>query len=140
MWFDWLPADDIIVVSEIGEQWSPQTAPARQAETPIIKSSLVGLKMLVTMGIKIPKVPQEVPVENERIQATKKMIAGRKLARPAAAEFIRPSTYSAAPKRPVIFLRAVANVRIKIAGTIALKPLGIQAIASLKVTTRLAIR
>ena len=36
---------------------------------------------------------------------------------------------------PVIFLRAVANVRIRIAGTIAMKPLGIASIASLNVTT-----
>ena len=96
--------------------------------------------MLVTIGIKIPKVPHDVPVEKESTQATRKIIAGRKLARPAAAEFIRPSTYSAAPKSPVIFLRAVAKVRIKIAGTIALKPFGIQAIASLNVITRLATR
>ena len=140
MWFDWLPADDIMVVSEIGEQWSPQTAPARQAETPIIRSSLVGAKILVTIGIRIPKVPHDVPVENESTQATRNIIAGRKLARPAAAEFIRTRTYSAAPRSEVIFLSAVAKVRIKIAGTIALKPLGMQAIASLNVTTRLAIR
>ena len=40
-WFTWLlcaPADAMIVVSEIGEQWSPQTAPAIQAEIEIIIS------------------------------------------------------------------------------------------------------
>jgi len=37
-WIHWAPADDIIVVSEIGEQWSPQTAPAIQAEMEIIIS------------------------------------------------------------------------------------------------------
>lgn len=140
MWFDWLPADDIIVVSEIGEQWSPQTAPARHAETPIIKSSLVGSKIAVTIGIRIPKVPHEVPVANERPHATKKIIAGKKLARPAAAESMSILTNSAAPKRPVMFLSAVAKVRINIAGTIAIKPLGTHSIASLKVITLLAIR
>ena len=38
-WLIWLhcaPADAIIVVSEIGEQWSPHTAPAMQAEMEII--------------------------------------------------------------------------------------------------------
>ena len=38
-WFTWLhcaPAEDIIVVSEIGEQWSPHTAPAIHAEIAII--------------------------------------------------------------------------------------------------------
>ena len=140
MWFDWLPADDIIVVSEIGEQWSPQTAPARQAETPIIKSGLVGSNIAVTIGIRIPNVPHDVPVEKARTQATKKIIAGKKFARPAAAESISAPTKSAAPKRPVIFLRDVAKVRIKIAGTIATKPFGIESIASLKVITLLAMR
>ena len=32
----WAPAEDMIVVSEIGEQWSPQTAPAIQAEIEMI--------------------------------------------------------------------------------------------------------
>ena len=32
------PADDIIVVSEMGEQWSPHTAPAIQAEMEMIMS------------------------------------------------------------------------------------------------------
>ena len=31
MWLHWAPALDMIVVSEIGEQWSPQTEPAMQA-------------------------------------------------------------------------------------------------------------
>ena len=92
------------------------------------------------MGIRIPKVPQEVPVANARRHATTNMIAGRKLARPAAAPFITPPTYSAAPKSPVIFLSVVAKVRISIAGTMAIKPFGIHSIASLKVTTRLAMR
>ena len=124
-WFMWshtAPADDIIVVSEIGEQWSPHTAPARQADIPIIISSESPGKIAVTIGIKIPNVPQDVPVEKARKQATRNIIAGRKFARPAAADFISISTYSAAPSRPVIFLRAVAKVKIKIAGTIALKP------------------
>ena len=142
-WFKWLhcaPADDIIVVSEIGEQWSPQTAPARQADIPIIRSSLSAGKIAATIGISIPKVPQDVPVEKDRIHATINIIAGKKFARPAAAESIRVLTNISAPRSPVIFLRAVAEVRIKIAGTIAIKPFGIQDIASLKVTILLAVR
>ena len=72
------PADDIIVVSEIGEQWSPHTAPARQADIPIISKLLSAGKIAATMGIKIPNVPHDVPVENARIQATTKIIAGKK--------------------------------------------------------------
>ena len=32
------PADDMMVVSEMGEQWSPHTAPAMQAEMEMIIS------------------------------------------------------------------------------------------------------
>ena len=130
----------MIVVSEIGEQWSPQTAPARHADIPIIKYSLVGSKIAATIGIRIPNVPHDVPVENDKTHATIKMIAGRKLASPDAAESISPPTYTSAPKSPVMFFSAVANVRIRIAGTIAIKPFGIHSIASLKVITLLAMR
>ena len=53
IWFDIAPADDMIVVSEIGEQWSPHTAPARQAAMPMMSSSLVGSNIAVTIGISI---------------------------------------------------------------------------------------
>ena len=115
------PAEDMMVVSEMGEQWSPQTAPARHAEMPMNSRGSLTENILQTMGIRIPKVPQEVPVANARNAATTKMIAGRKLARPAAAESIKPPTNTSAPSMPVMFLSAVAKVRIKMAGTIALK-------------------
>ena len=94
-------------------------------------------KIAVTIGIRIPNVPHDVPVAKARPQATRNMIAGRKLASPSAAPFIRSATKYFAPRRPVIFLRAVANVRIVIAGTIALKPSGTHSIAPLKVITLL---
>jgi hypothetical protein len=68
----------MIVVSEIGEQWSPQTAPARHADIPMIPSVLPTGKIAVTIGIRIPNVPQLVPVENAMKHATTKIIAGRK--------------------------------------------------------------
>ena len=69
----------MIVVSDMGEQWSPHTAPAIQAEMEIIISwGLEFINTFTTMGIRIPKVPQEVPVENARKHATRKIIAGRK--------------------------------------------------------------
>ena len=78
----------MMVVSEIGEQWSPHTAPARQADTPIIISWLVGGNTAVTIGINIPKVPQDVPVAKARPQATRKMIAGSIRVSPSAAPFL----------------------------------------------------
>ena len=64
----------------MGEQWSPQTAPAIQAEIPMIMISLFMSppKTATTIGMRIPKVPQEVPVENARNAATAKMTAGSK--------------------------------------------------------------
>ena len=75
----------MIVVSEIGEQWSPQTAPAMQAEMAIvIRVGLVAWNASTTIGIRIPKVPQEVPVANARKQPTRKMIAGSRFTIPDA--------------------------------------------------------
>lgn len=63
----------MMVVSDMGEQWSPHTAPAIQAEIEMIISC--GLELAnteTTMGIRIPKVPQEVPVANARPHPTKR--------------------------------------------------------------------
>ena len=95
----------------MGEQWSPQTEPARQADIPIIPSVLPAGNMLSTIGIRIPNVPHEVPVAKEIPQATRKMIAGRKLLS-APAEARAFSTNASDSKSPVIFLREVAIVRI----------------------------
>ena len=56
----------MIVVSEIGEQWSPQTAPDRQDAIEITSISYVSAEPNTpqTIGIRIAKVPQLVPVEN----------------------------------------------------------------------------
>ena len=53
MWSQRAPAEDMIVVSEMGEQWSPQTAPARQAEIEIIISSPPPGNTAHTIGNKI---------------------------------------------------------------------------------------
>ena len=69
----------MIVVSEIGEQWSPQTAPARHAEMEII--SIVSDKTEpkpTTIGIRIPNVPHDVPVENEISTARPNRINGKR--------------------------------------------------------------
>ena len=140
-WLTWshcAPAEAIIVVSEIGEQWSPHTAPAIQAEIEIIISSgLVSWNTATTIGIKIPNVPHEVPVAKAKRHPTTKIIAGKKITNPDAALPITPATYSAAPRLSVILFKVHANVRIKIAGTIALKPSAKQAIQSLNEITLL---
>lgn len=84
IWLHWAPAEDIIVVSEIGEQWSPQTAPARQADMLITPRVLPMGKILRTIGIRIPKVPQEVPVAKAMKHAIIKIIAGSRLFKDSA--------------------------------------------------------
>ena len=60
--------------------------------------------------------------------------------RPGAAFSICVATKVEAPSRPVIFLSVMAKVRMSSAGTMATKPLGMQAMASLKVMTRRQMR
>ena len=125
----------MIVVSEIGEQWSPHTEPARQADMPMICITSPEGKIVTTIGIRMPNVPHDVPVAKEIPQATRKIIAGRKDCRLPAALPITSEIKGFAPRTAVMFLRDVANVRIRIAGTIAINPLGMHSIASLIVIT-----
>ena len=94
---------------------------------------------LKTMGISIPKVPHEVPVENDRPTAIRKMIAGSSIWKPAALPSTRFEIYIFAPRESVIALRVHAQQRISIAETIALKPSGRDPISSLKLIFLLKI-
>ena len=78
MWSQPAPADDKIVVSEIGEQWSPNTDPEKIAASIIVKKCMwsVCIRIGTIIGIKIPKVPQAVPVEKDKKAPTTKIIAG----------------------------------------------------------------
>ena len=125
----------MIVVSEIGEQWSPQTAPAMQAETAMIVIDEPGIAAR-TIGIRMPNVPQLVPVENARMTAITKMIAGRKFCRPAAGPLMMSEMKTFAPSESVIVFNVHAQQRIMIAGTIALKPSGNASMQSRKLITR----
>ena len=126
----------------MGEQWSPQTAPAIHAEMDIIISSLLMSlwKALTTMGIRSPKVPQEVPVANARKAPITNINAGKKLIiMPLEAKLsTRPATYSAAPSESVMLFKVQASTRIRIAGTILLKPSGTAFIHSSKDNTLVA--
>ncbi len=102
----------------------------------IINCGLVFSNTATTIGIKIPKVPQEVPVAKAKRQSTTKIIAGRKFNRLPALTSTRPATYTSAPRLSVIAFNVQAKVRIRIAGTIALKPSGMQAMQSENLRTR----
>lgn len=68
----------MIVVSDIGEQWSPHTDPARQADIEITSISDSSGKTAHTIGIRILNVPQLVPVEKARNTDTANITAGIK--------------------------------------------------------------
>ena len=115
-------------MSEIGEQWSPQTAPAIHAEIEMIISvGSVLLKTATTIGMRIPNVPQDVPVAKARKIAITNTRAGRKLMKLPAPLCTIPATNSFAPRLSVIPFNVHARVRIRMAGTIALNPSGRQA-------------
>ena len=134
MCLHWAPALAIIVVSEIGEQWSPQTAPAIHAEIETILIAPSG-KAAIQIGIKIEKVPHEVPVAKESTTAMIKIIAGRKILKPWAEPSTTDETNCFACKESVVPFKVHARQRIKIAGTIALKPSGKHSIHSLNERT-----
>ena len=85
-----------------------------------------------TMGIRIPKVPQLVPVEKASRQPTTNTITGRIICIPVALSRTKSRTKYLAPRESVMAFRLQAKVRIIMAGTMALKPSGTQLIMSLK--------
>ncbi len=103
----------------------------------IINCGLELINTSTTIGMRIPNVPQEVPVEKARKHATMKMIAGRKFIKDPALLCTASATKVAAPRESVMAFSVQAKVRIRIAGTMALKPSGRQAIQSLKLKTLL---
>ena len=123
-----------MVVSEMGEQWSPHTAPAMQAE--MHDDAPVGLSMgktFCTMGIRMPKVPQLVPVAKARHAADQEHDGRQEAsAGPRHCSYTKSRTKYLAPRESVMAFRVQAKVRIRMAGTMALKPSGMQAIISLK--------
>ena len=120
-----------MVVSEMGEQWSPQTAPAMQAEMQMMAMGLLMSNTLCTMGIRMPKVPQLVPVAKASRQPTANTITGRNICSPEAVRTKSRTKYFA-PRESVILFRDQAKVRMRMAGTMALKPSGMQPIISRK--------
>ena len=72
-----LPIEERIVVSEIGEQWSPKVAPASTAPiAPKMTASPPPWATGIAIGKRIAMVPQLVPVTNETKPATTKTPAG----------------------------------------------------------------
>ena len=142
-----------MVVSEMGEQWSPITAPPRVAAMAIISISLPLIRSAVrsaaatppentgmTMGSRMVKVPQEVPVAKPRNAAIMNTTAGRKLCRLSPKPETMSATKSGAPRALVTSPMVQARQRIRMAGTICLKPSGRQSISSVNFMERRTIK
>lgn len=130
----------MIVVSEIGDIWSPHTAPAIHAEIEMILSGFdASGNTAMQIGINIPNVPHEVPVANARNDAITKIIAGKKFIKDDALPLTTLATKSFAPRESVMFFNVQARQRISIAGTIALNPSGIQLMQSVNLRVLLTV-
>ena len=92
-------------------------------------------KTPTTIGIRIEKVPQEVPVAKAKAAATRKITAGSRDCRAAAFPATMVDTNWSAPKRLVMPDRVQANVRIRMGEIIALNPSTKQFINSVKLIT-----
>ena len=90
--------------------------------------------MPVTIGISIPNVPHEVPVENASRDAVMNITTGRRLENAAAVSPTVMRMKFSALRSEVMFLSEAARVRINIGEIIAEKPCGIHSIAVLKLT------
>ena len=122
-----------MVVSEMGEQWSPNTLPARVADRQI--STRLGSTAWATgttMGIRMPKVPQAVPVEKLRKPATTKMMAGsRPPEMPPSATMVLTKSGVCSRSRHTP-LMAQASTRMVLAGIMAFMPSPAQSMKDLR--------
>ena len=138
----------MIVVSEMGEQWSPITAPPKVAAMEIISRLLFRSPTVrstagvppentgMTMGSRMEKVPQEVPVAKPRNAAMMNTTAGSRAYRLPLRFSTMPATNSGAPRPLVTSPIVQARHRIRMAGTICLKPSGRQSISSVNFMER----
>ena len=109
-----------MVVSEIGEQWSPITAPAHTAATAAGSRELPANTGTAT-GMRMPMVPQLVPVAKASSPPTRNSTSGNravKVSRPANS----PWTKAAASSRAAKDFSPQAKVSTSSAGVISLKP------------------
>ena len=119
-------------MSEIGEQWSPITEPERIEEsTSALSEGSTLLQTATAIGMRMPKVPHEVPVENAIRAASRNSAAGRIQSgrTPAPAPPLTASERkSSMPSRRLQIAESVqARARMISAETIIRMPAGMQA-------------
>ena len=119
--------DESIVVSEIGEQWSPNTAPVRTAPMEAIMRGVTVSVALdtaaaigITMGMSIVLVPHEVPVAKAITMAIAKTKEGRIF--PDNIPFVISTSHWASPISVTTDFRAKARASIITATSMDLTP------------------
>ena len=125
MWSEPAAKDDRIVVSDIGEQWSPNVPPPRIA--PTVQSNTVSISPPVivnakgiAIGVMIANVPHEEPVKKEIIAHVMNVIVTNKAG--VMKDSVKLMMKSAVPRPLVMELMQYAIARIKIALNTALIP------------------
>jgi len=132
MWRHCAPVDERIVVSEIGEQWSPITEPERIEEsTSALSDGSTLSHTAIAIGMRMPNVPHEVPVEKAITAASRKSAAGRTASgrTPArAARSTEPAMNESMPSSLLQIVESVhASTRMMSAETIMRMPAGMHA-------------
>ena len=136
MWSEPAASDDRIVVSDIGEQWSPNVPPPSTA--PIVQNTnvvssppvIVNAKG-ITIGTMIANVPHEDPVKKEIRAHVMNVIVTSKAG--VMKDSVKLMMKSAVPRPLVMELMQYAIARIKIALNTALIPSTAVAMSSLRV-------
>ena len=123
-----------MVVSEMGEQWSPHTAPAMQAEMQMMPRGLSSGEHVLHNGDQDAEGAPAGAGGKGQAAADEEDDGGQQQSAgsPAAELCTKSRTKYLAPRESVMAFRDQAKVRIRMAGTMALKPSGMQAIISLK--------
>ena len=136
MWSEPAAKDDRIVVSDIGEQWSPNVPPPRIA--PTVQSNTVSISPPVivnakgiAIGVMIANVPHEEPVKKEINAHVKNVTVTSKAG--VMKDSVKLMMKSAVPRPLVMELMQYAIARIKIALNTALIPSTAVAMSSLRV-------
>ena len=126
MWSEPAARDDRIVVSDIGEQWSPNVPPPRIA--PTVQSNTVSISPPVivnakgiAIGVMIANVPHEEPVKKEINAHVKNVTVTSKAG--VMKDSVKLMMKSAVPRPLVMELMQYAIARIRIAPNTALTPL-----------------
>ena len=109
-----------MVVSVMGEAWSPKMPPEMTAAMTRGMSKPMLAPKAKPMGIMMEKVPQLVPVEKAVILATMKMSKGTSVG--LMFPLSKLARYLAVPRSPMTLPMKMANIKMSMTGIISPRP------------------